>query len=43
MPAMHVRVGAMGGWCAHKGWHGGGIEVVLVVAVMGSCVKVEAM
>jgi len=39
---MRVRVGAMG-WCACKGWHGGGIEVALVVAAMGGCVKVEAM
>ena len=43
MPAMHVRVGAMGGWCAHKGWRGGRIEVALVVAATGGCVKVEAM
>ncbi len=43
VPATHVRVGAMGWWCAHKGWCGGGIEVALVVAAMGGCVEVEAM
>jgi len=32
-----------GGWCAHKGWRGGGIEVVLVVVAMGGDVEVEVM
>jgi len=39
---MHVGV-QWGGCHACKGWHGGGVEVVLVVVVMGGYVMVEAM